>query len=185
MIVLLHGLDDSAKDCSRGVVASWCRALPDALVAVPQAPHKTEWSDPSRPGFDWVPTECPPPWDTFSQHGRRSKQHKASLKEYRRTLNVCCRDLSSWLDALLCKHGLTNRDLVLVGFSLGAYLSAIVGARRNVGGVIVCGGLASIQELRFRELMPKKSRARFCAVNGTRDSLVHRRSAETPEPLQL
>mmetsp|Transcript_6217 Transcript_6217/g.17184 ORF Transcript_6217/g.17184 Transcript_6217/m.17184 type:complete len:287 (-) Transcript_6217:30-890(-) len=178
IVVLLHGLNDSAKDCSKGVVGPWVKGLPGALIVVPESPDKTQWSSSEDPGYDWVPTRRPPPWDVFQTHGATSIEYQASLREYRRTLRARCRDLSCWLDGLLAKHGLADSDLVLVGFSLGAYLAAMVGTRRNVEGVIVCGGICSTRELRFHDLVPKYTRARFCAVNGTRDTIVHRSSLE-------
>lgn len=178
IIVLLHGLNDSAKDCATGVVGPWVKGLPGALIVVPESPDKTSWSSADEPGYDWVPTRRPPPWDVFQTHGATSMEYEASLREYRRVLRARCRDLSSWLDLLLARHGLTNKDLVLVGFSLGAYLAAMVGARRGVRGVAVCGGACTTRELRFHELMPKRSSARFCAVNGTKDTIVQRRSLE-------
>lgn len=178
IVVLLHGLDDSAADCATGVVESWAKGLPGALIAVPQSSDQTSWSSNDEPGYDWVPTKRMPPWDAFQKYGPKSKEYKSSLREYRRVLRARCRDLNLWLDALLRKHHLSNSDLVLVGFSLGAYLSSIVGAQRKVRGVIVCGGMCAIRELRFAELMPKRTCSQFLAVNGTRDSLVHRPSLE-------
>lgn len=178
IVVLLHGLNDSAKDCAKGVVGPWVKGLPGALIAVPESPDKTSWSSPDDPGYDWVTTRRPPPWDVFQTHGAKSVEYQASLREYRRVLRARCRELNRWLDQLLAKHGLTDTDLVLVGFSLGAYLAAMVGARRNVRGVLVCGGPCATREVRFRELMPKQTRAHFCAVNGTRDTIVQRRSLE-------
>lgn len=178
IVVVLHGLDDSAKCCAKGVASSWAKGLPGALIAFPQSTYKTSWSSSKEPGYDWVPTMRPPPWETFEKHGPRSKLHAESLAEYRQVLRSCSRDLHRWLDDLLAKHGLSNKDLVLVGFSLGAYLSSIVGAQRNARGVIVCGGICTTRELQFKELLPKRTCARFCAVNGSRDSLVNRKSLE-------
>lgn len=176
IVVVLHGLDDCAAACGKCVARPWVKGLPEALIVVPESPDKTGWS--KTHGYDWVPTERPPPWDAFDEHGPKSLHYKASLKEYHHVLRARCRGLNKWLDALLAKHGLTNNDLVLVGFSLGAYLSAIVGAQRNALGVIVAGGVCTTREVRFTELMPKKSRAQFCAVNGTKDDLVHRPELE-------
>jgi len=178
IVVLLHGLNDTAKDCSSGVVARWVKGLPEALFVVPQSSDRTSWSSDCDPGYDWVPTKSSPPWETFEEFGARSPHYRESLREYRHVLLARCRHVSAWLDALLARHGLSDRDLVLAGFSLGSYLSAIIGAHRNVRGVIVCGGVPCTQELRFKELMPKMSHAHFCAVNGTRDTLVQRPSLE-------
>lgn len=173
IVVLLHGLNDTAQDCSHGVVTKWKKGLPNALFIVPQSPDVTSWADPAEPGYDWVPTRRPTPWDAFGDYGQ-SVRYEASLKEYRHVLRRRCTEVDEMLDMLLCKYGLTNNDVVLAGFSLGAYLSSIVGARRNVRGVIVCGGMCTTKELRFNELMPKKTTARFCAVNGTKDDIVQR-----------
>eukprot|EP00404_Azadinium_spinosum_P003765 CAMPEP_0180462116 /NCGR_PEP_ID=MMETSP1036_2-20121128/24236_1 /TAXON_ID=632150 /ORGANISM="Azadinium spinosum, Strain 3D9" /LENGTH=151 /DNA_ID=CAMNT_0022468873 /DNA_START=260 /DNA_END=711 /DNA_ORIENTATION=+ len=41
IVVLLHGLNDTAKDCSSGVVARWVKGLPEALFVVPQSSDRT------------------------------------------------------------------------------------------------------------------------------------------------
>eukprot|EP00929_Paragymnodinium_shiwhaense_P113510 TRINITY_DN8179_c0_g1_i2.p1 TRINITY_DN8179_c0_g1~~TRINITY_DN8179_c0_g1_i2.p1 ORF type:complete len:250 (-),score=33.05 TRINITY_DN8179_c0_g1_i2:58-807(-) len=178
LVVLLHGLDDSAEDCAKGVVGPWLKGLPGALIAVPQSTDKTSWSSETAPGYNWVTTERDPPWEVHEERGPKSKLFHESLQEYRKVLRARCRELHVWSDSLLEKHQLSNKDVVLVGFSLGAYLSSIVGAQRNVRGVVVCGGMCSTPELRFRELLPKQTQARFCAVNGTLDETVNRKSLE-------
>merc|ERR1712050_696476 len=79
---------------------------------------------------------------------------------------------------MLEKHNLTDDDLVLSGFSQGSILAAIVGARRNAHGVIVCGGVPFAGSLELAKLMPKKSRTHFLAVNGTRDTVLERTPLE-------
>jgi len=179
IVVVLHGLNDSAADCASCVAKTWTKGLPEALIVVPESPDKSLWGSWDKtPGYDWVATERPPPWDALEEHGLESPHYKASLKEYQAVLRARCRGLHKWLDALLMKHGLTNKDLVLVGFSLGAYLSAIVGAERNARGVIVAGGMCTIDEVGIKDFMPKQTRSQFCAVNGTKDYLVHRPTLE-------
>eukprot|EP00927_Polykrikos_kofoidii_P003218 TRINITY_DN11281_c0_g1_i3.p1 TRINITY_DN11281_c0_g1~~TRINITY_DN11281_c0_g1_i3.p1 ORF type:complete len:298 (-),score=45.53 TRINITY_DN11281_c0_g1_i3:629-1522(-) len=174
IVVLLHGLNDSSKDCSKGVVARWAKCLPDALLVVPQSPHKTWFSTEAAPGYDWVDTRREAPWVLFEKLGPRSSQYKASIREYQRSLMASCRDVSYWLDALLEKHTLSDKNVILAGFSIGSIIAAVVGAWRNSRGVIVCGGLPCVRELRLKGLMPRWSSTRFCAVNGTRDDLVER-----------
>lgn len=86
--------------------------------------------------------------------------------------------MNVWLDAMLGIYNLTNRDLVLVGFSQGSILATLVGARRNACGVIVCGGVPFVGKFELAKRMPKTSRARFLAVNGAEDAYVQRKPLE-------
>ena len=102
-------------------------------------------------------------------------------------------ELDQWLDALLAEHGLTNRELILVGFSQGAILATVCGTRRGVRGVVAVGGVPG-QPVYDREvddyvgggwmdweqLVPAAAaaRTRFCLVNGTQDGFVDRRKNE-------
>jgi len=178
IVVLLHGLNDSAKNCAQGVVHKWAKGLPRALIAVPESPERCSWTDEADVGYDWVYTKRDPPWDAWEEHGSKSAYYQASLKEYHRVLRKRCRDLDLWIEMLLAKYGLTDKDVIIAGMSLGAYLSAMVGARRNVRGVIVSGGPCTTEEVRFDTLLPKTSSAAFLAVNGTKDDLVDKSSVE-------
>ncbi|CAK0853224.1 unnamed protein product [Prorocentrum cordatum] len=178
LVVLLHGLNDSAACCAKGVVCRWAKGLPGALLAVPQSPHRTDWSTDGDPGYTWTPTRGLFLFEAQARFGADSHEFRASVQEFHRSVRSSCRELNRWLDAVLDKHGLSNDDLVLAGFSQGSILAAIVGARRGARGVIVCGGVPFAGFFELGGLMPKKSRSRFCVVNGTRDEVVERRPLE-------
>lgn len=186
-IVMLHGLNDSAACCAEGVAERWAAGLPGALVAVPQSPNRSIWDDdPSNPGYDWL-----------RQRGTQDVTNwAANVRELHRVTRACLRQLNRWLDGLLAKHRLTDRQLIIAGFSQGAILAALSGARRRALGVVVCGGIP-MQPIYSREaddyvgadwpdwerLLPKPAksaarRTRFCAVNGTEDECVPRRANE-------
>lgn len=187
IVVMLHGLNDSATSCAEGVAECWAAGLPGALVAVPQSPDRSIWDDdPADPGYDWL-----------RQRGAQDvSDWAANVREIHRVTRARLRQLNRWLDGLLAKHGLTDRQLILTGFSQGAILAALCGAQRRALGVVVCGGVPG-QPVYSREaddyvgggwpdwerLLPKPARAaakqtRFCAVNGTEDGCVPREENE-------
>jgi len=187
VVVMLHGLNDSAECCAEGVAERWASGLDGALVAVPQSPDRSIWSDdPASPGFDWL-----------RQRGTQDVgSWAANVRELHRVTRARLRQLNRWLDRLLARHRLTDSQLILAGFSQGAILAALCGAQRQALGVVVCGGVPG-QPVYSREvddyvgggwmdwerLLPRSARAgrcrtRFCAVNGTEDGCVPRRANE-------
>jgi len=178
IVVLLHGLNDSAKCCAEGVVEMWAPGLPQALLAVPQSPERTPWSTGDDPGYTWWTTKGMFPFEARDQFGEKSKEFAVSIKQFHKAILNRCDDLQIWLGNLLRKHGLTNRNLILAGFSQGSVLAALIGAKMNARGVIVCGGVPFAGAFGLTKLMPKRTSAAFCAVNGTKDEVVERKPLE-------
>jgi len=186
ILVMLHGLNDTAVDCAgEGWAAAFAKALPGVLVAVPQAPDLTYWSheDPN-PGYDWLNQPGLDYPAEFQDH----------VQELQRLTTLRMRHLNQWLNRLLRRHKLGNENLVLAGFSQGSILATLCGASRGVRGVIVCGGVP-IQPVyspyaqdyvgtlwpKWEDLLPSQRppvTPRFCVVNGTADTYVPRRELE-------
>lgn len=188
LVVMFHGLNDSAACCADGVAGPWAVGLDGALVVVPQSQDLSFWSsDSADPGYDWL-----------RQRGTHdTSDWTANVRELHRVVRARVRKVNVWLDALLERHGLTNRQLILTGFSQGAILAAVCGARRRALGCVVCGGVpgqpvysAHCQDyigggwMDWGALIPASakrgsSRTKFCAVNGTQDPFVPRGPLES------
>lgn len=174
LVVLFHGLNDSAKCCSDGVAEPWARGLPGAQIVVPESPDRSPWSSAKDPGYTWIPFQDKNPWEARSSHGTASPEFKKSVSVFHKSTMARCQQLGSWLDDLLAKHHLSEDCVILAGFSQGAMPAAILGAHRKVRGVIVCGGVPYAGFLQLGKLMPKKSTTRFCSINGTNDEYIER-----------
>jgi len=182
IIVMLHGLNDSAACCAEGVAQKWVKGLAGSLVVVPQSPDQSIWSDSKDPGYDWL-----------RQQGTHDTDNdKANVRELQRVARVRMRHIESWLNALLKEYGVPKDRLILVGFSQGSILAALCAVRMNALGAVVCGGVTDMLVysakahdyvadywMRWEELLPKsKRRTRFCCVNGTLDPYVPRKHVE-------
>jgi len=183
IVVMFHGLNDSAECCSEGVAQRWADGLKGCLVVVPQSPDRSIWSgDPGTLGYDWL-----------RQRGvHDTSDNEANIRELQRVALARARHVEAWIRDLLKKHGLKKDKLILTGFSQGSILAAVCAARLNALGAVACGGVTgqpvySAEKddyvgggwMRWEELLPKKPVAtRFCAVNGTEDSCVPRRNLE-------
>eukprot|EP00438_Fugacium_kawagutii_P034474 Skav215972 [mRNA] locus=scaffold3174:49035:50223:+ [translate_table: standard] len=98
IVVMFHGLNDSALCCAAGVAKSWAK-LPGTLVVVPQSPDRSLWSDSSDPGYDWL-----------RQNGRQdTNDSAANVRELQRATMARVRHVERWLRALLKKHKLKRR----------------------------------------------------------------------------
>ena len=102
------------------------------------------------------------------------------------------RQLNRWLDELLRAHALTDRELVLVGFSQGSILAAVCGTRRRCRGVVAVGGVpgqpvynAAVDDyigggwMGWERLIDARAQETgWLLVNGTADGYVDRRRNE-------
>merc|ERR1712008_664363 len=57
----------------------------------------------------------------------------------------CCNDVSDAVGDVLLDAGLTDKNLVLAGFSLGASVAAYTGFVRGAAGVVLMGGPGAVQ----------------------------------------
>eukprot|EP00930_Biecheleria_cincta_P086421 TRINITY_DN75710_c0_g1_i1.p1 TRINITY_DN75710_c0_g1~~TRINITY_DN75710_c0_g1_i1.p1 ORF type:complete len:267 (+),score=38.50 TRINITY_DN75710_c0_g1_i1:138-938(+) len=189
LVVLFHGLGDNALGS-----AKWAKrladGLPGSLVVVPQAPDRCYWDIKKKSAKQGS-------WDWLRQHGKQQVSDRQSTRrEIHRVVRARRRHVDKWLDRLLAKHKLTNKHVILAGYSQGSIVAATVGARRGVLGVLVCGGVTWQQIYsekhggyvdedrplhgwnRWEVLMPSKSSTSFCAINGSADPYVLRRPLE-------
>jgi len=181
IVVMIHGMGDNAVGCSRGWAECWAAGLPDAMIVVPEASERTIWDE----GKNWSDNRIGRDWHRqYGSHDVKNKE--ASIAGIQRVARRRLRYMNSWLDSLLRKHELTNKDLIMTGFSQGTNVALITGATRGVRSVLLCGGPGTeciysekhnAKDFvgkpiwpRWEELLPTRApKTRFWAVNGTKD----------------
>lgn len=109
IVVLLHGYGADGRDLI-GIGADWAAQLPDTVFVSPDAPDPCEMSPMGRQWF--------------------------SLAEYTdaamtRGIEQVFPVVDKWLDAVLAHFGLSDKDMVIGGFSQGSMLSLYVAPRRK------------------------------------------------------
>lgn len=135
LVVLLHGVGANGEDLI-GLAPLLARHLPDAAFHAPDAPD----------AYDMAPFGRQ--W--FSLQDRRPSVLAAGIR-------TTAPQLDRYLDELLTRHGLEDRQLVLLGFSQGTMMALHVALRRErpVAGVLgfsgaLLGGETLAQEARAR-----------------------------------
>jgi len=108
LVVLLHGYGSDGNDLI-GLAPHWARILPDSEFLSPHAPFPCEMGP---FGHQW-----------FSFADRSPETILAGTR-------VAASILNAFLDEALASHGLTDRDLALVGFSQGTMMALYVALRR-------------------------------------------------------
>src|SRR5215210_980688 len=109
LVILLHGYGSNGNDLI-SLAPYWHQAVPDALFLAPNAPEQI----PGMAGaYQW--------WD-LSTRDRASRAAGAA-----RAGPV----LDAYIDQQLERYGLTEDELVLVGFSQGTMMALHVGPRRE------------------------------------------------------
>lgn len=192
IVVMLHGLTDTADGWHGSHAGGWAKALPGVQIVAPQSPDECGASSPHQPGwshrgdrhYDWLVQ----PGIGVDQSDWASCVRTVQTVTEHRILQ-----LNRWLDELLATHGLTNRELILVGFSQGSILATIAGTRRRCRGVVAVGGVPGqpvydVMEDRYvfggwmewRDMIDvgAATETRFCLVNGTNDWCVKRPRTE-------
>lgn len=118
MIVLLHGSGQNAKDMQQAAKI-FSQENPDALLVIPNGPRVLENCD----GFDWFN-----PADLQKSPEQLAFNMKPMLD-----------DLNALIDGLQQKHHLTDKELVLFGFSLGGMTALYAGQyRENPCAAVIC-----------------------------------------------
>ena len=134
LVALFHGLGGSRHELQH-VAESWSAALPHTAFLLFQAPDRDyhdrillngDWSG------DWY--KFPKPRSAFGADEDAYTQMVLSCVSDR------CDHVSSELDGHLHSLGLSDRELILAGFSQGAAVSAYTGLRRRCLGVLPLGG---------------------------------------------
>ncbi|GGB57802.1 phospholipase [Roseibium aquae] len=118
LVVILHGYGADGADLI-DLGRAWANALPEAAFAAPDAPASLPFD--AVGGRQWF-----------------------ALTE--RDMRECCLGaesarpaLDAFLDAELQRHGLTDSDLALVGFSQGAMMAFHAGLRRAIPPAALLG----------------------------------------------
>lgn len=153
LVVLLHGYGSSGKD-----LISLSKHFEDTFerpyFIAPNAPEEYEFAGASFPNE----------WQWFSLVDRGSE---ALLKGVRGAEKV----LNHFLDETLKKFDLTDKNLILMGFSQGSMVALHTALRRKnpcAGLVIFAGSMLS------PEVLPNEiiSRPKTCFIHGTEDKIV-------------
>jgi phospholipase/carboxylesterase len=119
LVILAHGYGSNGDDLI-GLAAMWHRALPDAAFAAPNAPFPCMGA-----GFQWWGLSSLSPADMLAG------------------VEMAAPIFNAFIDEELARYGLTDNNLLLVGFSQGTMLSLHVAPRRSrlVAGVIGFSGM--------------------------------------------
>lgn len=121
LVVLIHGYGSNGDDLI-GLVPHWRAALPDALFVSPNAPERLPGM---ANGYQWWALQ------TLSLAERAAGARRAGPI------------LDAFIDQQLERHGLTEADLALVGFSQGTMMALHTAPRRErqVAGVLGYSGM--------------------------------------------
>ena len=121
LVILLHGYGSNGNDLI-SLAPFWHQAVPDALFLAPNGPERV----PGLPGgYQW--------WD-LSTRDRASRAAGVA-----RAAPV----LDAYIDQQLGRYGLSEEQLVLVGFSQGTMMALHVGPRRarQLAGIVGYSGM--------------------------------------------
>ena len=156
LVILCHGVGSDGHDLI-GLAPYFAKALPDAKFMAPNAPEKF---DQAPFGYQW-----------FSLGDMSMENRLAGTKAAKPVLD-------DFIDEQLAAHGLTERDLALVGFSQGAMVSLHTGLRRQhqLACIIGYSGMLVGEDILFEEI---KSRPPVLLIHGDADDVL------PPENLDL
>jgi phospholipase/carboxylesterase len=150
IILLLHGYGSNGHDLI-SFAQVWRDVFPDALFLAPHAPERLPggWGD----GYQW--------WGLTEYTPEAMALGAASAAPV----------LNRFIDRQLEQHGLTERDMALVGFSQGTMMALHVGPRREHQLACILGysGLLVGAEALARELRTKPP---VMLIHGAEDPMV-------------
>lgn len=149
LIVFLHGYGADGNDLI-GIGNQWGAQLPDAAFVSPHAPEPCAMAPVGR---QWFHLTLRDP------------------SEYWRGVVAARPALDAFLDAELSRLGLTDKDMVLVGFSQGSMMAMHTGLRRETppAGIVAYSGLLAGPEHLQAELTGKPP---VFLAHGTHDEVV-------------
>jgi phospholipase/carboxylesterase len=147
LVILAHGYGSNGNDLI-GLASMWHRSLPDAAFVAPNAPFPCMGA-----GFQW--------WGLSS----------FSPAEMLTGIEMAAPIFDAFIDEELARYGLTEDDLLLVGFSQGTILSLHVAPRRArpVAGIIGFSGMLIVPEKLGPEL---QSRPPILLIHGESDDVI-------------
>lgn len=149
LVILCHGYGSNGDDLI-GLVPHFQRVLPNAVYVSPNAPEQV----PGYPtGYQWFPLS------TLSREERLVGTLKAAPT------------LDQFIDQELTRYGLSQKDLILVGFSQGTMMSLHVGLRRpsDIGGIVGFSGAMTLPEGWESEITSKPP---IVLIHGDMDNVV-------------
>jgi phospholipase/carboxylesterase len=149
IVVLLHGYGSNGADLI-SLAPMWRQLLPDALFIAPNAPERC----PGAPGgYQW--------W-ALHELGRAALAAGALR---------AATALDAFLDAQLAEHGLTEAQMVLVGFSQGTMMALHVGPRRErqLAGILGYSGMIAGPSLKAEDVRTKPP---VLLVHGSADQVL-------------
>ena len=149
LVILCHGYGSDGNDLI-GLAPHWQELLPDAAFVSPNAPERCEMSP---MGYQWF--------------GIGSFNENERLAGARRAAPI----LDAFIDEELERHGLTERELALVGFSQGTLMSLHVGLRRErpLAGIVGFSGALAGTDTLEDEIA---ARPPVLLVHGDRDEMI-------------
>ena len=149
LVILLHGYGSNGEDLI-GLAPHWRDALPNTAFVSPDAPQPC----PGAPGgYQW--------WGlTGADRGDRAAG-----------ANQAAPVLNAFIDAELARHGLTEAQLALVGFSQGTMMALHLGPRRprQLAGIVGYSGML-VDEAGLAD--PAITRPPILLVHGDADPMV-------------
>lgn len=149
LIILLHGYGSNGEDLI-GLALDWKSALPSTAFVAPDAPQPC----PGAPdGYQWWPIT------SFDPASRVAGAASAAPA------------LDAFIDAELARHGLTEAELALVGFSQGTMMALHVGPRRvrPLAGIVGYSGMLA-DEAGLAD--PATTRPPILLIHGDADPMV-------------
>ena len=158
IVLLLHGFGSSGTDMI-SLAPQWQEALPDTLFLAPHAPQRCRMMG---AGYQW--------WGLSGFAPSALAAGAASAAPA----------IDAFIDRKLAEYGLTEADLVLVGFSQGTMMALHVGLRRprTVAAVVGYSGmLTGTSGLAHSDL----SKPPVLLVHGTADPVVPIAALHTAE----
>jgi phospholipase/carboxylesterase len=149
LVVLLHGLGSNGQDLI-SLAPLWAQGLPNALFVSPDAPFPCDMAP---MGHQWFSLQ---EWT-----------EEAMLKGAEKAFPI----VDNYLDKLLKNAGLTDADMVLVGFSQGTMMSLYTAPRRRnpCAGVLgYSGALLGAKLLKNTNV----HKVPTCLIHGESDTVV-------------
>jgi len=149
IILLLHGYGSNGDDLI-SFADVWRDVFPDALFLSPNAPEPVPFS---YGGYQW-----------FAIDELTAEAMAAGVARAAPVIN-------RFIDRQLERHGLTERDMALVGFSQGTMMSLYVGPRRErqLAGILGYSGLLTDPAALAREV---RTRPPVMLIHGAADPMV-------------
>ena len=149
LVILVHGYGADGNDLI-GLAPYLARVLPNAAFAAPNGPERCDMSP---MGYQWFPIS------QFDPSSRLTGVQSAAPI------------LDQFIDEELASHGLSEENLVLVGFSQGTMMSLHVALRRErqIAGILGYSGLLAGPELLAEQAISKPP---ILLIHGDMDEML-------------